>query len=69
MNNTPHAGPLWPYGPEADLAPPGTPPHVAVAPGLLDQQHVVVRADDDTDEDYEAKQQLLDAVLAFARRG
>jgi hypothetical protein len=69
MNDTPHTAPLWPYGPEADLAPPGTPPHVAVAPGLLDQQHVVVRADDDTDEDYEAKQQLLDAVLAFARRG
>lgn len=68
MNDTPHTAPLWPYGPEADLAPPGTPPHVAVAPGLLDQQHVVVRADDDTDEDYEAKQQLLDAVLAFARR-
>jgi hypothetical protein len=69
MNDTPHTAPLWPYGPEADLAPPGTPPHVAVAPGLLDQQHVVIRADDDTDEDYEAKQQLLDAVLAFARRG
>ncbi len=52
-----------------DLAPPGTPPHVAVAPGLLDHEHVVIRADDDTDEDYEANQLLLDAALAFARRG
>jgi hypothetical protein len=52
-----------------DLAPPGTPPHVAVAPGLLDHEHVVIRADDDTDEDYEAKQLLLDAALAFARKG
>lgn len=53
----------------ADLAPPGTPPHVAVAPGLLDRKHVVIRADDDTDEDYAAKQRLLDAALAFARKG
>lgn len=52
-----------------DLAPPGTPPHVAVAPGLLDRKHVVIRADDDTDEDYAAKQRLLDAALAFARKG
>ena len=44
-------------------------PHVAVAPGLLDQAHVVIRADDDTDEEYAAKQRLLDAALAFARKG
>ena len=52
-----------------DLAPPGTPPHVAVAPGLLDRKHVVIRAADDTDEDHAAKQRLLDAALAFARKG
>jgi hypothetical protein len=51
-----------------DLAPPGTPLHVAVAPGLLEQKHVVTRDDDDTDEDYEAKQRLLDAVLAYAKK-
>jgi hypothetical protein len=51
-----------------DLAPPGTPLHVAVAPGLPEQKHVVIRENDDTDEDYEAKQRLLDAVLAYARK-
>ena len=34
--------------PQPDLAPAGTPPHVAVAPGLLDREHVVTREDDDT---------------------
>jgi hypothetical protein len=52
-----------------DLAPPGTPPHVAVAPALLDHKHVVIRADDDTEKDYAARQLLLDAALAFARKG
>jgi hypothetical protein len=61
--------PDLPAHPQSELALPGTPPHVAVAAGLLDQQHVVIRADDDTDEDYEAKQRLLDAALAFARKG
>jgi hypothetical protein len=51
-----------------DLAPPGTPLHVAVAPGLLDHAHVVIRDDDDTDEDHEAKQHLLDAMLAYAKK-
>ena len=69
MDDTPHRAAPRPHDAEPDLAPPGTPPHVAVAPGLLDHQHVVIRADDDTDEDYEAKQLLLDAVLALARQG
>jgi len=51
---------------EPELAPPGTAPHVAVAPGLRDQTHVVVRAEDDTDEGYEARSRLLAAALAFA---
>jgi hypothetical protein len=54
--------------PRPELARPGTPPHVAVAPGLLHHEHVVIRADDDTDEDYSEKQRLLHAVLAFARK-
>ncbi len=54
--------------PPPDLAPPGTPLHVAVAPGLLERKHVVLREDDDTDEDYDAKQRLLDAVLAYAKK-
>jgi len=57
-----------PSTPEPELAPPGTPLHVAVAPGLLDHKHVVIRDDDDTDEDYEAKQQLLDALLTYAQK-
>jgi hypothetical protein len=54
--------------PQPELAPAGTPPHVAVAPGLLDREHVVIRADDDTDEDTTDKQRLLDTVLDFARK-
>jgi hypothetical protein len=51
-----------------DRASEGTPLHVAVAPGLLDSKHTVIRADDDTDEDYERKQRLLDALLAYAKK-
>jgi hypothetical protein len=51
--------------PQAELGPSGTLPHVAIAPGLRDQQHVVIRAEDDTDEDYSARSRLLAAVLAL----
>jgi hypothetical protein len=61
--------PILPHDDEPELAPSGTPPHVAVAPGLLDQQHIVIRDEEDTDEDYAAKQRRFDAALAFARRG
>jgi hypothetical protein len=54
--------------PQPDLAPAGTPPHVAVAPGVLDQQHVVIRAADDTGEDYGARRRVFAAALAFARK-
>jgi len=55
--------------PQPDLAPAGTPPHVAVAPGLLDREHVVTREDDDTDADYDARCRLLAAALRVARQG
>jgi len=55
--------------PQSELAPAGTPPHVAVAPGVLDQEHVVIRSADDTDEDYEARRKVFAAALAFARKG
>jgi len=58
-----------PHDAEPELAPPGTPPHVAVAPGVLDKDHVVIRAADDTDEDYGARTRLFAAALAFARKG
>ena len=51
------------------LDPPGAPPRVAVAPGLQDRDHVVIRSDDDTDEDYEARCRVFAAALAFARKG
>jgi hypothetical protein len=53
----------------SELTPSGTPPHVAVAPGVLDQNHVVIHADDDTDEDYEARSRVFAAALKFARDG
>lgn len=58
-----------PAAPPPELAPPGAPPHVAVAPGVLDQAHVVIRADDDSDEDYAARCRVFAAALDFARKG
>lgn len=52
----------------SELAPAGSAPHIAVAPGVLDREHVVIRADDDTDEDFERRSQLLAAALAFVRK-
>jgi hypothetical protein len=52
---------------EPELAPPGSPLHVAVAPGLLNQEHAVIRAEDASGEDCEAPSRLLAAALAFAR--
>jgi len=50
-----------------ELAPPGSPPTVAVVPELLLGEHVAVREDDDTDADYEARSRLLAAVLLAAK--
>jgi hypothetical protein len=36
---------------------------------VLDQEHVVIRSADDTDEDYEARRKVFAAALAFARKG
>jgi hypothetical protein len=66
MNDTPHLAPA--DDPAAEFAPADAPPHVAVAPGVLDQDHVVVR-DDDTDENYAARSRVFAAALAFARNG
>jgi hypothetical protein len=71
MNDSPLPASV-PDGPASkppELAAPDAPPHVAVAPGLLDEQHVVARVDDDTDDDHADRQRLLDAALAFARQG
>jgi hypothetical protein len=52
---------------EVELAPPGAPPTVVAAPEMLKGEHVVIRAEDDTDADYEARSRLLAAVLTLAR--
>nr|WP_294545951.1 hypothetical protein [uncultured Rhodopila sp.] len=55
--------------PDPKLGSPDEPVHVAVAPGLLDQKHVVDREEDDTDADYEARSRLLAAALRIAKAG
>ena len=61
--------PVRPAQQQPELTPPGSPPHVAVAPGVLDHDHAVIRSDDDTDEDFEARRRVLAAALSFARKG
>jgi hypothetical protein len=51
-----------------ELAPQGSPPHLAVAPGLLDQQHIVVREPGETDERYQSRCDLLASLLDFAKK-
>jgi hypothetical protein len=55
--------------PESGLTTPDERVHVAVAPGLLDQDHLVDREEDDTDADYEARSRLLAAALRIAKAG
>ena len=52
----------------AELAPAGTPPHIAVAPGLLEQTHAVVREAGETDERYLARCELFSALVDFAAK-
>jgi hypothetical protein len=54
---------------QSGLAPFGTPLHIAVAPGVLGQEHVVIRGDDDTDESYQSRCDLLAALVDYARQG
>jgi|HubBroStandDraft_1064217.scaffolds.fasta_scaffold202453_2 hypothetical protein len=58
-----------PVAPSPELAPPGALPHVDVAPGVLDRAHVMIRADDDSDEDYAARCTVFAAALDFAGKG
>jgi hypothetical protein len=51
-----------------ELAPAGTPPHIAVVPGLLDQKHTVVREPGETDERYRSRCELLAVLLDFAAK-
>jgi hypothetical protein len=61
--------PKQPAKRQPELAQAGAPPHVAVAPGLLDQAHTVVREPGESDERYRSRCELLAAVLDFAKKG
>jgi hypothetical protein len=54
---------------EPEPAPPGTPPHIAVAPGLLDHQHTVIREPGENDESYQSRCELLAVLLDFVQPG
>jgi hypothetical protein len=52
---------------EQELAPQGTPPHIAVALGLLDQEHAVIREPGESDESYQSRCELLRALIDHAK--
>lgn len=51
-----------------ELPPPGPPLHIAVAPGLLDRKHTVVREPGESDERYQSRCELLAALLDHAKQ-
>jgi hypothetical protein len=51
-----------------ELCPPGSEPHIAVAPGLLDRAHKIIREPGESDERYEARCELLDVLVDFAKQ-
>ena len=58
-----------PAAPHSELAPFAAPLHVAVAPGLLDVEHTVIREPGESDERYQSRCDLVAALLDYARRG
>lgn len=58
-----------PAKPHPELAAPGAPSHIAVAPGLLDHEHTVIREPGESDERYQSRCDLLAALLDYAKRG
>jgi hypothetical protein len=52
---------------QPDLAPAGTPLHIAVAPGMLEREQTVVREPGESDERYQSRCDLLAALLDYAR--
>jgi hypothetical protein len=55
-------------GTKPELAPSGTPLHVAVAPGLLDEKHTVIREPGESDERYQSRCDLLAALLDYTKQ-
>jgi hypothetical protein len=58
-----------PAHPHPELASPGAPLHIAVARGLLDQEHAVIREPGESDERYRSRCELLAALLDYAKQG
>ena len=54
---------------QPELAPFGTPLHIAVAPGLLDHEHTVDREPGESDERYQSRCDLLAVLLGYAKQG
>jgi len=52
---------------EPELAPPCTPLHIAVAPGLLGCEHGVVREPDESEESYQSRCEPSGALTTYAR--
>ena len=67
MDDTPHQTLPRSHDAEPELAPPGTPLHIAVAPGMLDRKQTVVREPGESDERYQSRCDLLAALLDYAR--
>jgi len=68
MDDTPHPAPSPPLPNDAasELAPAGTPPHIAVAPGVLGRTLTVIREPGDSDETYARRCELLCVLLDHA---
>ena len=58
-----------PDTPSSRVGPPGSPLHIAVAPGMLDQKHTVIREPGESDERYQSRCELLAALLDHAKQG
>jgi hypothetical protein len=54
---------------QPELAPFGAALHIAVAPGLLDQEHTVEREPGESDEHYQSRCNLVAALLDYAKQG
>jgi hypothetical protein len=50
-----------------ELAPPDAPLHIAVAPGVLDRQHTVIREPNESDESYRSRCELLAALTTYVK--
>ena len=69
MDDTPHHALPQSHDAEPELAPPGTPLHIAAAPGMLDAEHTVDREPGESDERYRSRCEMVAALLEYARRG